>query len=64
MRKLAILEGGQNRVSIVVDNAGKIECIDFDDKVDQKYLNCAFEKEVDATGMCVLPGKFNCNLYD
>ena len=58
MRKLAILEGGQDRgVSVVVDAAGKIECIDFDDKVDQKYPNSTFEKEVDASGMCVVPGK-------
>lgn len=60
MKNLAILEGGQDRgVSIAVDNAGKIECIDFDDKVDQEYPNCTFEEEVDASGMCVVPGKTN-----
>jgi len=57
MKNLAILEGGLDRgVSIVVNNAGKIECVDFDDKVDQDYPNCTFEEEVDASGMCVVPG--------
>ncbi|KAL9959748.1 hypothetical protein ACROYT_G033103 [Oculina patagonica] len=57
MKNLAILEGGQDRgVSIVVDNAGKIECIDFDDKVDLQYPKCTFKEEVDASGMCVIPG--------
>jgi len=56
MKNLAILEGGLDRgVSIVVNNAGKIECVDFDDKVDQDYPNCTFEEEVDASGMCVVP---------
>lgn len=57
MKNLAILEGGLDRgVSIVVNNAGKIECVDSDDKVDQDYPNCTFEEEVDASGMCVVPG--------
>lgn len=57
MKNLAILEGGHDRgVSVVVDNAGKIELIAFDDKVDQEYTNCAFEEEIDACGMCVIPG--------
>ena len=60
MKNLAILEGGLERgVSIVVNNAGKIECVDFDDKVDQDYPNCTYEEEVDASGMCVVPGKTN-----
>lgn len=58
MGKLAILEGGQDGgVSVVVNNAGKIECIDLDDKIDQNYQNCTFVEEIDASGMCVLPGK-------
>lgn len=57
MKNLAIFEGGLDRgVSIVVNNAGKIECIDFDDKIDQEYPNCTFEEEVDVSGMCVVPG--------
>ena len=67
MKKLAIIEGTQDRgVSIVVDNAGKIECIDFDEKVDQAYHDRTFEEEIDASGMCVLPGKLSsttCHIY-
>ena len=58
MKNLAILEGGLERgVSIVVNKAGKIECVDFDDKVEQDYPSGTFEEEVDASGMCVVPGK-------
>ncbi|PFX29485.1 putative imidazolonepropionase [Stylophora pistillata] len=57
MKKLAIVEGTKDRgVSVVVDSAGKIECIDFDEKVDQAYHDHKFIEEIDASGMCVLPG--------
>ena len=60
MKKLAIVEGTKNRgVSVVVDSAGKIECIDFDEKVDRDYSNHTFTEEIDASGMCVLPGKLS-----
>ena len=58
MKNLAILEGTQHGgVSIVVNEAGIIECIDEDDTINQWYGDCCFEKEIDASGMCVLPGK-------
>ena len=67
MKKLAIIEGTQGGgVSIVVGTAGKIECIDFDEKVDQAYHDRTFEEEIDASGMCVLPGRMNsttCHIY-
>ncbi|XP_015780717.1 PREDICTED: probable imidazolonepropionase [Acropora digitifera] len=57
MRKLAIVEAGQEGgVSVVVNNAGKIECIDQDEIINQNYKNCSYEEEINATGMCVLPG--------
>lgn len=60
MKCLVIFEGGLERgVFIVVNNVGKIECVDFDDKVDQDYYNCIFEEEVDVFGMCVVFGKIN-----
>lgn len=60
MKKLAIVEGTKDRgVSVVVDSAGKIECIDFDEKVDRDYGNHTFTEEIDASGMCVLPGKLS-----
>lgn len=60
MKKLAIVEGTKDRgVSVVVDSAGKIECIDFDEKVDRDYSNHTFTEEIDASGMCVLPGKLS-----
>ena len=66
MKKLAIVEGSEDGgVSVVVNNAGKIECIDLDSVVDQNYQNSTFVEEIDASGMCVLPGKLNvliCNV--
>ena len=59
MKKLAIVEGGEDGGVSVVVNAGKIECIALDRISDQKYENCTFVEEIDASGMCVLPGKLN-----
>lgn len=58
MGRLAIVEEGQDGgVSVVVNNAGRIECIDLDSKIDQKYQNCNFVEEIDASGMCIVPGE-------
>ena len=59
MKKLAIVEGGEDGGVSIVVNAGKIECIALDRIIDQKYENCSFVEEIDASGMCVLPGKLN-----
>ena len=59
MKKLAIVEGGEDGGVSVVVNAGKIEYIALDRIIDQKYENCSFVEEIDASGMCVLPGKLN-----
>lgn len=59
MKKLAIVEGGEDGGVSIVVNAGKIECIALDRIIDQKYENCTFVEEIDASGMCVLPGKLN-----
>lgn len=59
MKKLAIVEGGEDGGVSIVVNAGKIECIALDRIIDQKYENCTFVEEIDASGMCVLPGELN-----
>ena len=59
MKKLAIVEGGEDGGVSVVVNAGKIECIALDRIIDQRFENCNFVEEIDASGMCVLPGKLN-----
>ncbi|XP_001636017.2 probable imidazolonepropionase isoform X1 [Nematostella vectensis] len=57
LKNIAILEGSVNRgISVVADEFGKIECIGYDDDVEPQYNECSFASEVDATGMCVLPG--------
>ena len=35
---------------------GKIAAVDFDDDVKSRYLVDDFERVIDATGQCVLPG--------
>lgn len=60
MKKLVIVEGIKDRgVFVVVDSVGKIECIDFDEKVDWDYSNYMFIEEIDVFGMCVLFGKLS-----
>ena len=58
MKKVAVLQGhGEEGLSIVVDGQGKIECIDSDTKIEQKFKNCNFAAEIDASGMSVIPGR-------
>ncbi|XP_070559217.1 probable imidazolonepropionase [Ptychodera flava] len=57
MKDVVVLEeDGQNGVSIIVGSNGLLEAIDHDAKIQQKYKETKFEKVIDATGKCVLPG--------
>ena len=55
MNNICILEGGPT--SIVINNNGLIEDIGDDETMARKYGEKTFEKEIDASGMCVVPGK-------
>lgn len=58
MKNVAVLQGdGEEGLSVVVDEQGKIECIDSDRKIEQKFKNSKFAAEIDASGMSVIPGR-------
>jgi len=42
--------------SIVVDSNGNVADVGSDDVIGEKYKDQTFEKDIDATGKCVLPG--------
>ena len=56
MNNVVVLQGNGEGLSIVVDGNGKIECIDHDGVIMQKFKSSAFEAEIDASGMSVVPG--------
>ena len=57
MQSIAFLEAdGARTLSVVVNMMGKIAAVAFNDEVDAWMPKCSYEKEIDATGMCVLPG--------
>lgn len=56
LKSVAVLDSNENSGLSVVANDGKIECIDYDQQVDEKYHGQSFDTEINATGMCVLPG--------
>ena len=59
MRNLAILnaEDTTNGFSVVVNAHGIIEDIGETGEIDSKYFSISFEKEIDASGQCLIPGK-------
>lgn len=56
MKTVAVLDSEEGAGVSVVANDGKIECIDHDSVIGNKYHGQTFDTEIDATGMCVLPG--------
>lgn len=58
MKSVAVMDSNKNSGLSVVANDGKIECIDYDSQIQNKYRGQSFDTEINATGMCVLPGTF------
>lgn len=53
MNNVCVLDG---KTSIVINNEGLIDDIGEDEAIMKKYSSKMFEKEIDATDMCVIPG--------
>ena len=53
MNDVSILDGP---INIVVDENGNIDYIGEDDDISQKFGDAEFERVLDASGMCVVPG--------
>lgn len=54
-KTVATLESS-NGLSVLVDERGCIHDFGEDSEISERYQNSTFETELDATGMCVLPG--------
>ena len=64
MKKLAILEATPTRaLSVAVNKDGLIAALGFDDEVDKLLAGCQYETEIDASGMCVLPGLVDAHTH-
>ena len=59
MQNVVVVEPTQpgTGVSVVVNGEGTIECIDEDRVVLEKYADCHFDSDIDACGMCIIPGE-------
>ena len=66
MKNLAILELADSSgegLSIAVDRGGRIAAIGPDHEVDARMADCSFERCIDVSGMCVLPGLVDAHTH-
>ena len=64
MQNIATLQAsGDQGLTIVVDREGNIAAVGYNNEVDAAFPNYSFEKEIDATGLCVLPGLVDAHTH-
>lgn len=64
MQDIVTLEAsGDQGLSVVVDGKGNIVAVGYNDQVDATMPQCSFEQEIDATGLCVLPGLVDAHTH-
>ena len=58
LQNVSVMEGSSDAtgLSLVVDEQGKILDMGDDATVREKYKETSFEREIDATGKCIIPG--------
>lgn len=62
MRSVAVLEGGG--LSVAVDGNGRVAAVGTDDEVRSELGHgVRFEREINANGMCVLPGLVDAHTH-
>ena len=63
MAHVAVTESS-NGLSLVVGDDGRIKDFGEDAELEAKYRECAFHKEIDASGKAILPGRsyFHCHM--
>ncbi|XP_059510724.1 probable imidazolonepropionase isoform X3 [Stegostoma tigrinum] len=59
MQRLAVITGG----SIVVNREGVIEAVGPNELIQSEYKGVTFDQEIDACGMCVLPGLVDAHTH-
>ncbi len=64
MQTVAVLDSDPSRgLSVAVDMEGVIAAIGFDDEVDVLLARSAVDREIDATGMSVVPGLVDAHTH-
>jgi len=53
----------EDGLSIVVDKKGSIVAVGFDSEINQKFRNTTFERRIDASDLCVLPGFIDAHTH-
>ena len=56
-KSVATLESGKG-LSVIVDKEGRIHDFGEDSTMSERYEDSSFKSELDASGMCVLPGQY------
>ena len=64
MQDIVTLEAsGGKGLSVLVDGEGNIAAVGYEDQVDTTVPQGSYEQEIDATGMCVLPGLVDAHTH-
>jgi len=64
MKSVAILEAtSSDGLSVVADDAGLVHAVGTDSAIDTMSPNCSYLQEIDASGMCVLPGLVDAHTH-
>lgn len=64
MQDIVTLEAsGDMGLSVVVDGEGNIAAVGYNDQVDATVSQGSYGQEIDATGMCVIPGLVDAHTH-
>ncbi len=64
MQTVAVLDSGPSKgLSVAVDMEGVIAAVGFDDEVDVLLAGSTIDREIDATGMSVVPGLVDAHTH-
>ena len=64
MQSVSVLEAApSDGLSVVADDKGLIYAIGLDSEIDASLPNCNYTQEIDASGMCVLPGLVDAHTH-
>ena len=64
MKSVATLEStSSDGLSVVADDAGLVHAVGTDSAIDTMLPNCIYSQEIDASGMCVLPGLVDAHTH-
>ena len=63
-QSVSVLEAAPSEgLSVVADDKGLIHAIGTDSEINTSLSNCNYTEEIDATGMCVLPGLVDAHTH-